>query len=96
LLQQVAGGAHKTPLQLHAPWIHCSPLGQMLPQAPQLFGSVWVSTHWLLQQVAGGAHKTPLQLHAPWMHCSPLGQTLPQAPQLFASVSVSTHVWLLP
>src|SRR5207302_244807 len=65
----------------HLPLAHSSPAGHLVPQPPQLAGSVLVSVQplghavgWLAAQL--GAH-TPEPLQT-----SPSGQTLPQLPQL--------------
>ena len=67
------------------------PVVHVCPQVPQLFGSVWVSTHWLLQQLFGGPHDVPPHPHAPATHVSPAGHTFPHFPQFLESVWVSTH-----
>ena len=71
----------------HAPDAHVCPPPQVFPHAPQLLGSVCVSTHAEPHGVPPPGHE-----QAPfWQASAPL-QTLPQAPQLFGSVCVSTHV----
>jgi hypothetical protein len=82
---------------VQVPLWQVSPDGQTLSQAPQLLGSVWVSTQtcWpcvLVQQVFGGPQEVPPQPQSPPLQVSPDGQTLPQLPQLLASVWVSTHL----
>jgi hypothetical protein len=65
------------------------PLGPMhpLPQDPQLFGSVVVSTHEPQHAVSPASHSMLLQ--TPHMHLSPLVQEWPHVPQLNGSVWVS-------
>ena len=63
------------------------PLAQLVPQLPQLAGSVWVSTQALLQK------DWPLgQAQLPFEQDWPLAQALPQLPQLALSVWVSMQV----
>jgi hypothetical protein len=77
-------------LQTHdEPWLHvpCPAEGQpekshTRPQAPQLFGSVCVLTHWLLQAVpSGGRHVRQL----PVEQTSFEPQVFPHVPQLRGS-----------
>jgi hypothetical protein len=78
----------------HVPFWHCVPVGQTLPQAPQLLESVFVFVSQpvaaRLSQLAKGAVQTkpqapPLQVVVAFAR---VGQTLPQAPQLLTSVLV--------
>jgi hypothetical protein len=62
---------------------------QLLPQAPQLLASVFVSTHTLLQTVGLFAGHGP---QAPETHASPRAHWWPQEPQLFGSVDTFTHL----
>jgi hypothetical protein len=62
---------------------------QLLPQLPQLAGSLVVLVQVPLQSTVGGGQGLVSQ--APVTQAWPLGQTLPQAPQLFESVSVSVQ-----
>ena len=85
---QVSGpsGLHVAELE-HDPLAQLSPAAHTLPQAPQLLGSVWRSTHAPL-------HSVPVHVdawHAPAVQTSPGGHATPQAPQLFGSVCVSTQ-----
>ena len=59
----------------------------MLPQLPQLFESLEVSTQVLPHMVPAHVWQVPA-LHIPDVH------TLPQLPQLFESLEVSTQVLL--
>jgi hypothetical protein len=70
----------------HAPLVQV-PLGQTVPHAPQLFGSLCVFTHCVPHTVI----PAPPQ-HAPLVQTTPPGQTVAQAPQLFLSVCKLTHV----
>jgi hypothetical protein len=68
-----------------------SPPVQTVPQPPQLFALVDVSTQVLLHKVWVTGHwQTPPEQIRPPVQISPPAPA--QAPQLFASVSVSTHV----
>jgi hypothetical protein len=83
------------PLQVavHIPFAQFSPVGQTLPQKPQLFESLLVSEQPVMQHCEPGAHPgPPLQpppKHDEFWHFSPRGQALPQKPQLFGSLVVS-------
>jgi hypothetical protein len=59
------------------------------PQAPQLFGSLDVSTQTPPQSVSAGIWVG--QAQRPAVQMNPLGQTCPQAPQLFGSSVRRTH-----
>jgi hypothetical protein len=65
-----------------------SPRPQMLPQRPQWFGSVAVSTHRPTHNAIGH----PLVRHVPSMHAWPLAQRLPHDPQFALSERESTQV----
>lgn len=69
-----------------APPMHCSPAAQVLPQVPQLFGSVWRFTQAPEQALCPDGH-----WQLPPTQDAPVAHALPQAPQLFASVCRSTH-----
>jgi hypothetical protein len=75
---------HRGPpvLQPQTPLEQVASAGQTLPQVPQLFGSVFVST-----QVP--AHTVPGQVHAPLEQTSPALQVLPQVPQFPVSLDRS-------
>ena len=79
-LQQTPDG-QQVPLQ------QTLPCAQDMPQPPQLFGSLLVSTHWPLQRLNGGAHT-----HRPFWHASLAAHQCPQVPQLLRSLLVSTHI----
>jgi hypothetical protein len=61
----------------------------VVPQPPQLAGSLVVSTHALLQVV-----RVPVQpeAHCPRSHTWLAPQAVPQAPQLCGSLRVSTQL----
>jgi hypothetical protein len=59
-----------------------------VPHAPQLAGSVSVSTHMLAQSVSPVAH---IAAQLPAVQTSPDAQAVPHVPQFPGSVSVSTH-----
>jgi hypothetical protein len=82
------------------------PLGQTLPQPPQLLRSVIGSAQYALAAGAGvarapGARMQVCRLDAqvlaqrPLEHTCPAGHTLPQAPQCSRSVAVLTQTLLL-
>jgi hypothetical protein len=77
-------------LDAQEPFWHTSPVGQALPQPPQLAGSLSGSTHALPHFTKPG-RQTKSQV--PELHwAAPLvgtSQALPQLPQLAASVSKS-------
>jgi hypothetical protein len=69
-------------------------MGQTLPQPPQSFASVVVSSQPSVQQARVPVHAgPPLQVVVDWhvlpAHLSPMGHTMPQPPQLFGSLVVS-------
>jgi hypothetical protein len=72
----------------HVPDWQNSPVGQVLPQVPQLLELDVRSTHCPPQLVSPGLHLIP---HLPALHAGAppgvLGHTFPQAPQLFGSAS---------
>jgi hypothetical protein len=61
------------------------PLGQTLPHAPQLFGSLVVSVQVPLHSVCPVGQPVP-PVQVPPVQVCPEAQALPQAPQLFGSV----------
>ena len=61
--------------------------GQVVPQAPQLRGSVAVLMHAVPHVVEPAAH-----MQAPAVQTPPLPQLVPQTPQLVVSVLRSTHL----
>jgi hypothetical protein len=69
------------------PWLHTSPVEQVVPQAPQLDGSLVVSTQTPLQEVS--VPQLPVQ--TPERHASFAGQALEQPPQFAGSVARLTH-----
>jgi hypothetical protein len=90
LLQQVLGDPQDWPPQPpHIPDAQLSPEAHVLPQLPQLLGSVWVSTHWPLHSPCPVGH-----LQSPFWQMAPnasVAQSWPHVPQWLASVCVSTH-----
>jgi hypothetical protein len=90
-LAQVVPVAQAAPFPLseetHAPDEHVWPLGQAMPQAPQLLGLVDVLT-----QAEPHTVEPVGQLHCPDVHMPPDLQATPQAPQLLGSLVVLTHV----
>ncbi len=74
------------------PCTHAWLVAHAVPQAPQLTGSVWVTTQALPQAVQPGEHTA---VHVPAAHVAAAFVTsahrLPHAPQLSPSVSVFTH-----
>jgi hypothetical protein len=69
--------------------VHTSEPGHTLPQKPQFFGSLCVSTHKFEHFVV-----PPLQSSAHWPpeQTSPTGHALPHEPQFAGSFSTSTHL----
>jgi hypothetical protein len=59
---------------------------QVVPHAPQLFGSVCSFTHAPLHTVSPLGHA-----QLPLWQVPPVSHVVPQAPQLFGSVCSSTH-----
>ena len=86
LLQATVPEAHDN---VHLPAEQINPLGQMVPQPPQLLRSVLVLTHILLQRVKPVPHNN---VQAPLTQVRPVAQDLLQAPQFRESVLVSTHI----
>ena len=78
--------------QVHWPALQVSPAAQVMPQPPQLFGSLSVLAQPLEQQVSPAAQMVPLQAQAPLVQVSGAVQALPQAPQLALSSLVSAQV----
>ncbi len=72
----------------HSPPLQFEPDGQVLPQVPQLFGSVVMSTQELLQFVRPVPH---VVTHAPAEQTWPELQALAHAPQLSGSLWVSVQ-----
>ena len=82
---------------VHVPPTHAWPVGQTTPQAPQLFGSIWVLMHTPMPGQLGNGEQTVNDdpqdgLHAPATHGTIAAHLHPQPLQLFSSVFVSTHV----
>lgn len=65
---------------------------QTVPQAPQLLGSFWMSTHRPLHMSSPFPH---VVTHLPPEQAVPLGQACPHAPQLLLSDWRSAQVPLL-
>lgn len=61
------------------------PVGQLKPQAPQLFGSFAIVVHTPLHEIWPPGH-----MQSPLLHEPPV-QVRPQSPQLFGSVRIATH-----
>jgi hypothetical protein len=72
--------------QTHADPVQEAPIAQALPQLPQSWALVSVSTQDEPQSVL-----PPAQPHSPPVHSAAAGQALPQPPQLAGSVLVSAH-----
>jgi hypothetical protein len=70
----------------HAPLAQTLPLLQVVPQAPQLPGSLVVSKHRPPHAVWPLGH-----WHEPWLHVSPPEHAMPQVPQLTLSLLVFVH-----
>jgi hypothetical protein len=68
---------------------HTAPLPQTLPQLPQSFGSVLVSTHVMLQLVPPLGQKAR---HVPDWHCCVAEHVVVQLPQCALFELTSTHV----
>ncbi len=77
----------------HVPLVHDWPIGQTLPQRPQLELSVcWLTHAPTPPSPAEGQNDCPAeQEHAPFVQGCPAGQRLPQRPQLALSESGLTH-----
>jgi hypothetical protein len=87
------------PVDAHAPSWHVSPVGQTLPQAPQLLLSMAVLVH--VWSGAGIPSTTLFSTHTlssgghvqvPYSHTAPMAHTPPQVPQLSASAVRSMQV----
>jgi hypothetical protein len=76
-------------LPAHAPLTHASVPVQVLPQAPQLLGSVFVVTHDEPQSVCPETHSVE---HTLLTHAVPAAQTCPHMPQFALSEVVLVHV----
>jgi hypothetical protein len=79
------------------PATHTSLFAHVLPQSPQLSGSVWKSTHetilFLVQSSGVGAWQPPEDaVHLPARHISPCAQAVLQSPQKRPSEFVSTQL----
>ena len=68
--------------------MHWVPLGQTLPQAPQLALSVWRLAHVVPQLVCPVVQYNP---HVPPAQMYPAGHLWPQVPQLAGSVWILVH-----
>ena len=78
--------------QPHWPFSHCRPSAvQLLPQPPQLLGSVLGSMQAPLPQRRRGGKQVLLE-QSPLEQVSPLGQGRLQPPQLLGSVLMSTQL----
>jgi hypothetical protein len=62
------------------------PLSHTVPQVPQLFGSIDVSTHAPSQLTSGAEH-----VQEPFTHVCPAAQALPHEPQFMTFALTSTH-----
>jgi hypothetical protein len=81
---------------------HFWPKPHAFPQAPQLFGSVWVSVQQpphatvpagqLVDEPPQPAEPPQRSAQVPWLQPWPAGQTLPHVPQLVRSLLRLTHV----
>jgi hypothetical protein len=76
-------------VQTHAPLKHCVPPVHLVPQVPQLAGSVWVSVQPMLHEVRPVV-QAAVQVLAEQSGVVPL-HFVPHAPQLSGSLVVSTH-----
>jgi hypothetical protein len=76
-----------TVLPVQAPAVQVCPLVHLVPQVPQLFASVLVSTQAPPQAVCPAVPQT----QAPAVQVWPVPQVLPQVPQFFASVLASVQ-----
>ena len=74
----------------HMPALQTCAAVQVVPHAPQFFGSLATVTHALPHFVVPGE----LHWHMPFMQLLPAPQTLPQLPQLLGSNWVTTQVLL--
>jgi hypothetical protein len=83
------------PLQFVSPAMHMPehippeqtwPVGHTLPQAPQLFGSLWVAVHTPEQRASPFVHA-----QLPFWHVVAPVQVVPHPPQLLLSVCSFTH-----
>jgi hypothetical protein len=72
------------------PAVQVAPGSQLVPQLPQLWLSVWVSTQMLLQTVELAPVHSAAHEPAEQYGVLPL-QAVPQAPQLLTSVSLSVQ-----
>lgn len=81
-------------VDLHLPPLQMSPMAHGMPQPPQLFGSVLVSTHLSVQQVSEIGHGMVHPVagwHLLATHVSVAAQAMPQPPQLVGSLVVSVQ-----
>lgn len=78
----IAPRAHAHVPPMHAPAPHC------VPQPPQSFASVFVSTHAVPHVVRGAVHAS---WHAPPKQNWPVPHAWPHMPQFIGSLSVVTH-----
>jgi hypothetical protein len=78
---------HATPT--HTPIVQTSDVGQRRPQAPQLFGSVAVSTQAPLQFERPAEQES---MHRPSEHTALVAQRTPHIPQFAGLDRVSTQV----
>ena len=87
----------KVTLYVHMPAVHAWNAPQVVPQAPQLFASVWVLVQVVSQQsgVAPSAGQKPapqVSPQTPLWHISPVAQIVAQEPQCAVSVLVLTQI----
>jgi hypothetical protein len=83
LPQRVSPAAHPAP---HWPWLHTCPLGQALPQLPQLTGSEEMS-----RQVPPHSAWPCVHAQAPSTQLWSARQRTSQAPQLVTSIEKFLH-----
>jgi hypothetical protein len=75
-------------VQAQAPFTHCCPPLQAVPQVPQFVALVARFTHAPAQSVVPAGH---VDTHAAAAHTDVVGQAFPQPPQLAGLVRGSTH-----
>ena len=76
------------PWLVQAPFTQACPAPHAVPQAPQFWKLICVSTHWLPQAVVPVGHA-----HLPAMQLRPLPHLVPHVPQFCESLEVSTQLW---
>lgn len=85
------GGPVTSPWSMHSPPTQAWPSSQLLPQSPQLLGSLSMSTQSGPHAVPGPPSQGSVSTHWAAMHSSCSLHTLPHAPQLFSSLPRKTH-----